>query len=46
MEAEPGKTAWFAGAEFSAADVQMRFPLGAAGTAVEAGRPRRAGLNH
>ena len=30
MEAELGKTAWFAGAEFSAADVQMSFPLEAA----------------
>jgi glutathione S-transferase len=31
MEAELGKTAWFAGAEFSAADIQMSFPLEAAG---------------
>jgi glutathione S-transferase len=30
MEAELGKTAWFAGAEFTAADVQMSFPLEAA----------------
>ena len=27
VEAELGKSAWFAGAEFSAADVQMSFPL-------------------
>ena len=30
MEAELGKTAWFAGSEFTAADVQMSFPLEAA----------------
>jgi glutathione S-transferase len=30
MEAELGKTPWFAGAEFTAADVQMSFPLEAA----------------
>jgi len=30
MEAELGKTAWFAGNEFTAADVQMSFPLEAA----------------
>lgn len=30
MESELGKSAWFAGAEFSAADVQMSFPLEAA----------------
>ena len=30
METELGKTAWFAGAEFTAADVQMSFPLEAA----------------
>ncbi len=30
MEGELGKTAWFAGAEFSAADIQMSFPLEAA----------------
>ena len=30
MEAELGKTAWFAGPEFTAADVQMSFPLEAA----------------
>jgi glutathione S-transferase len=37
MEAELGKTEWFAGAEFSAADIQMSFPLEAA--------QQRAGLN-
>ncbi len=30
MEAELGKSAWFAGAEFSAADIQMSFPVEAA----------------
>jgi glutathione S-transferase len=30
MEAELGKSAWFAGDEFSAADIQMSFPLEAA----------------
>jgi len=30
MEAELGKSAWFAGADFTAADVQMSFPLEAA----------------
>jgi glutathione S-transferase len=30
LEAELGKTAWFAGPEFTAADVQMSFPLEAA----------------
>ena len=30
MEAELGKTPWFAGNEFTAADVQMSFPLEAA----------------
>ncbi len=30
MEAELGKTAWFAGREFTAADIQMSFPLEAA----------------
>jgi glutathione S-transferase len=37
MEAELGKTEWFAGSEFSAADIQMSFPLEAA--------QQRAGLN-
>ncbi len=31
MESELGKTAWFAGDAFSAADIQMSFPLEAAG---------------
>jgi len=30
LEAELGKTAWFAGSEFTAADIQMSFPLEAA----------------
>jgi glutathione S-transferase len=30
MESELGKSAWFAGAQFSAADIQMSFPLEAA----------------
>jgi glutathione S-transferase len=30
MEAELGKSAWFAGSEFSAADIQMSYPLEAA----------------
>jgi glutathione S-transferase len=30
MEAELGKSEWFAGDEFSAADIQMSFPLEAA----------------
>jgi glutathione S-transferase len=30
MESELGKSAWFAGGEFSAADIQMSFPLEAA----------------
>lgn len=37
MEAEIGKSIWFAGDEFTAADIQMSFPLEAAAT--------RAGLN-
>lgn len=37
MESELGKSEWFAGAEFSAADIQMSFPLEAA--------VMRAGLN-
>lgn len=37
MEAEIGKSTWFAGDEFTAADIQMSFPLEAAAT--------RAGLN-
>ena len=37
MEAELGNSEWFAGSEFSAADIQMSFPLEAAA--------QRAGLN-
>jgi glutathione S-transferase len=37
MESELGKSEWFAGAEFTAADIQMSFPLEAASV--------RAGLN-
>ena len=37
MEAELGKSTWFAGDDFSAADIQMSFPLEAA--------QQRAGLN-
>jgi glutathione S-transferase len=42
MEAELGKNAWFAGAEFSAADIQMSFPLEAAAAraGLDASRPR------
>jgi glutathione S-transferase len=42
MEAELAKSAWFAGAEFSAADVQMSFPLEAAASrgGLAADRPR------
>jgi glutathione S-transferase len=42
MEAELGKSEWFAGAEFSAADIQMSFPLEAASqrAGLDASRPR------
>jgi glutathione S-transferase len=42
MEAELGRSAWFAGDEFSAADIQMSFPLEAAAqrAGLDAGRPR------
>lgn len=42
MEAELGKSAWFAGPEFTAADVQMSFPLEAAASrgGLDASRPR------
>jgi len=42
MEAELGASAWFAGAEFSAADIQMSFPLEAAAArgGLNASRPR------
>jgi glutathione S-transferase len=42
LEAEIAKTPWFAGAEFSAADIQMSFPLEAAAArgGLDAGRPK------
>ena len=42
MEAELGRSAWFAGDEFSAADVQLSFPLEAAveRAGLDASRPR------
>jgi glutathione S-transferase len=42
LEAELGRAQWFAGAEFSAADVMMSFPLeaGAARAGALEGRPR------
>ena len=42
MEGELAKADWFAGAEFSAADVQMSFPLEAAASrgGLDASRPR------
>lgn len=40
MEAELGKQAWFAGEEFSAADIQMSFPLEAAASRSGLGKSR------
>jgi glutathione S-transferase len=42
LEGELAKTTWFAGPEFSAADIQMSFPLEAASTrgGLDAGRPK------
>lgn len=40
MESELGKSEWFAGDEFTAADVQMSFPLEAAGAAELLGETR------
>jgi len=42
MESELGRSEWFAGGEFSAADIQMSFPLEAAAqrAGLDAGRPR------
>lgn len=42
MEAELGKSPWFAGAEFTAADIQMSFPVEAAAArgGLDSGRPR------
>src|SRR5262249_26043419 len=41
-EGELGKSAWFAGSEFTAADIQMSFPLEAAATRadLENGHPK------
>ena len=46
MEAELGKSAWFAGPEFSAADIQMSFPLEAAVSrgGLNASRPQLMGF--
>ena len=42
MESELGRSAWFAGAAFSAADIQMSFPVEAAAArgALGTGHPR------
>ncbi|MBC8057441.1 MAG: glutathione S-transferase [Rhizobiales bacterium] len=42
MEAELGKSEWFAGSEFSAADIQMSFPVEAAAqrAGLDASRPK------
>ena len=42
MEAELGKSEWFAGADFTAADIQMSFPIEAASvrTGLDDGKPR------
>jgi len=42
MERELGKTEWFAGAEFSAADIQMSFPVEASAqrAGLDASRPK------
>ena len=42
MEAELGKSEWFAGAEFSAADIQMSFPVEASAqrAGLDASRPK------
>jgi len=46
MESELGRSAWFAGHEFSASDIQMSFPLEAAAAraGLDAGRPKLAGF--
>jgi glutathione S-transferase len=46
MEGELGKSTWFAGEEFSAADIQMSFPLEAAQSrgGLDASRPRLFGF--
>lgn len=45
MESELAKNTWFAGAEFTAADIQMSFPIEAAAArgGLDASRPRLAG---
>lgn len=42
LEGELGKSTWFAGEEFSAADIQMSFPIEGAGArgGLDAGRPK------
>ena len=44
MEAELARSAWFAGDEFSAADIQMSFPLEAAAARARAGSRDRPKL--
>jgi glutathione S-transferase len=46
MEGELGKSTWFAGDEFTAADVQMSFPLEAAASrgGLDATRPKLMGF--
>jgi glutathione S-transferase len=46
MEAELGKSAWFAGSEMSAADIQMSFPLEAARSrgGLDGSRPKLMGF--
>jgi glutathione S-transferase len=46
MEGELGRSLWFAGSEFTAADVQMSFPLEAAATraGLDATRPKLMGF--
>jgi glutathione S-transferase len=46
LEAELGKTAWFAGEEFTAADIQMSFPVEGAASrgGLDASRPKLFGF--
>jgi glutathione S-transferase len=46
LEAEIGKNAWFAGNEFTAADIQMSFPLEAAAmrAGLDASQPKLLGF--
>ncbi len=48
MEAEIGKTPWFAGDEFTAADIQISFPLeaAAAGAGLNESRPKLMAFLH